>query len=185
MCAHKAWSPQRIWPELEFQGCWELNSSGGAVQALNCWGIPPAQGQHSRKSTNCFLRGKAALLYAISFIADLKPHHCSILRSAPEMKRCRGRANTPQFLNQGQLVLTWTSSTVYLPQSLHEDGNPRLHGGASDFTVVLSCIYLSYQILQFLLSITLIFQLQWAFSTTSCLYNGNMLSALLLELALR
>lgn len=29
-------SPQRIWPTLELQGCWELNSSGGAIQVLNC-----------------------------------------------------------------------------------------------------------------------------------------------------
>lgn len=138
-----------------------------------------------RTSRNCFLRGKAALLYAISFIADLKPHHCSILRSAPEMERCRGGANTPQFLNQGQLVQTWTSSksTGYLTRSLHEDGSPRLHVGASDSIIVLSWIYLLHQMLQFLLSITLILQLQRAFSTTSCLYNGNMLSALLLELA--
>lgn len=55
-----------------------------------------------------------------SFIANLKLHHCSILRSAPKMKRCREGANTPRFLNQGQLVQTWTSSnsTVYLTRSL-------------------------------------------------------------------
>lgn len=41
-----------------------------------------------------------------SFIANLKLHHCSILRSAPKMKRCREGANTPRFLNQGQLVQT-------------------------------------------------------------------------------